>query len=88
MEQDGLRYVGSVGSGLSAAQRRMLLPLLNEAAAGESPFTAGWSRLARPPVGVRWVWPLLRGEVQYAEVTDGGSLRQPAWKGLRGLAGE
>ena len=89
-EQDGLRYVGSVGSGLSAAQRRTLLPLLTEAAAGQSPFTAGLTlpRLARPPADVRWVRPLLRGEVQYTEVTDGGSLRQPAWKGLRGLAGE
>ncbi|MFC1440719.1 ATP-dependent DNA ligase [Streptacidiphilus sp. N1-10] len=86
----GLRYVGSVGSGLSAVQRELLLPLLTEAAAAESPFTAGLDlpRLARPPADVRWVRPLLRGEVQYAEVTDGGSLRQPAWKGLRGLAGE
>lgn len=89
-ERDGLRYVGSVGSGLSAAQRGLLLPLLTEAAAAESPFTAGLGlpRLARPPADIRWVRPLLRGEVQYTEVTDGGSLRQPAWKGLRGLAGE
>jgi bifunctional non-homologous end joining protein LigD len=89
-ERDGLRYLGSVGSGLSATQRRLLLPLLTEAAAGQSPFTAGLGlpRLARPPADVHWVRPLLRGEVQYTEVTDGGSLRQPAWKGLRGLAGE
>jgi bifunctional non-homologous end joining protein LigD len=89
-ERDGLRYVGSVGSGLSAAQRRLLLPLLTEAAAEQSPFTAGLDlpRMALPPADVHWVRPLLRGEVQYTEVTDGGSLRQPAWKGLRGLAGE
>jgi bifunctional non-homologous end joining protein LigD len=89
-ERDGLRYLGSVGSGLSAAQRRLLLPLLIEAAAEQSPFTAGLAlpRMALPPADVHWVRPLLRGEVQYTEVTDGGSLRQPAWKGLRGLAGE
>ncbi|WP_152626276.1 ATP-dependent DNA ligase [Streptacidiphilus carbonis] len=82
---EGLRYIGSCGSGLSAAQRSLLLPLLREAAAGRSPFTAG---PPLPVADIRWVQPLLRGEVQYAEVTDAGSLRQPAWKGLRGLAGE
>ncbi|WP_328535342.1 ATP-dependent DNA ligase [Streptomyces sp. NBC_00344] len=82
---DGLHYVGAVGSGLSSVQRRILLPLLTEAAAGTSPFTQG---LRRAPDEVHWVLPLLEGEVQYAERTHGGYLRQPAWKGLRGLPGE
>ncbi|WP_329164700.1 non-homologous end-joining DNA ligase [Streptomyces sp. NBC_01267] len=84
-EADGLRYVGAVGSGLSAAARGLLLPLLRTAATDASPFMAG---APRPPPGIHWVLPLLQGEVHYAERTRDGILRQPAWKGLRGLAGE
>jgi bifunctional non-homologous end joining protein LigD len=86
LEDGGLRYVGAVGSGLSRHQVRLLLPLLAAAAADTPPFTQGLP--ARPPADVHWVHPLLRGEVEYAEVTGGGILREPAWKGLRGVAGD
>ncbi|WP_371791813.1 ATP-dependent DNA ligase [Streptomyces sp. NBC_01471] len=82
---DGLRYGGAVGSGLSAGQRRLLLPLLTAAAAGTPPFEIP---APGPPAGVHWVLPLLEGEVHYAELTRDGILRQPSWKGLRGIAGE
>lgn len=82
----GLRYVGAVGSGLSRAQVQVLLPLLIRAAADAPPFTEALP--ARPPADARWVHPLLRGEVEYSEITSGGTLRQPSWKGLRGVVGE
>ncbi|MFC1415702.1 non-homologous end-joining DNA ligase [Streptacidiphilus cavernicola] len=84
-EPDGLRYVGAVGSGLSAPERRHLRRLLDPAAAPRSPFAKGPSR---PATGTRWVTPHLTGEVEYAETTRGGHLRQPVWKGLRGPAAE
>ena len=82
-EADGLRYTGAVGSGLSASQRRLLLPLLTDAATDTPPFAEGPVRF---PDGARWVVPLLQGEVEYAEATRDGQLRQPVWKGLRGIA--
>ncbi|WP_164258105.1 non-homologous end-joining DNA ligase [Streptomyces sp. SID10853] len=83
-DANGLRYVGAVGSGLSGVQRRVLRPLLNAAAAETPPFTG---QVPRTPAA-HWVLPLLQGEVEYAELTRDGILRQPSWKGLRGLAGE
>lgn len=82
-EADGLRYIGAVGSGLSSPQVRLLRPLLREAAARSSPFAEG---LHHTPASARWVLPVLLGEVEYAELTASGRLRQPSWKGLRGIA--
>jgi bifunctional non-homologous end joining protein LigD len=31
----------------------------------------------------RWVSPVLVGEVEFAEWTSSGRLRQPSWRGLR-----
>lgn len=86
LQGGGLRYVGAVGSGLSRAQVRLLLPLLTRVAMDAPPFTEGLP--SRPPAGARWVQPLLRGEVEYGEVTTSGILRQPSWKSLRGVVGE
>ncbi|MHA6765270.1 non-homologous end-joining DNA ligase [Streptacidiphilus sp. PAMC 29251] len=83
LEADGLRYLGAVGSGLSGTQQQLLLPLLTAAAAAASPFA---QTPPQDPADIHWVHPLLQGEVQYAELTRGGHLRQPTWKALRGLA--
>ena len=32
---------------------------------------------------MRWVEPVLVGEVRFSEWTKPGRLRQPAWRGLR-----
>ena len=76
-----LRYVGRVGTRLqratsSSRSRRLLGPLRRES----SPFTAGeQARRARRV----FCEPRLVAEVEFGEWTRAGSLRQPAYKGLR-----
>lgn len=74
----GLRYVGSVGTGWSEAERTELAALLREAATGSCPFDA----VPAAP-GARWVRPELVGEVRYSTRTRAGMLRQPSWLRLR-----
>ncbi|WP_416981682.1 ATP-dependent DNA ligase [Streptomyces sp. T028] len=73
-----LRYVGSVGTGWSEAERTELAALLRAGATDECPFDA-----VPPAVGARWVVPRLVGEVRYSTRTRAGLLRQPSWLRLR-----
>ncbi|MFJ8665135.1 ATP-dependent DNA ligase [Streptomyces sp. NPDC093600] len=74
----GLRYVGSVGTGWSEAERAELARLLYAAEIDECPFSE------MPAVaGAHWVLPRLVGEVRYAVRTRAGLLRQPSWLRLR-----
>ena len=74
----GLRYVGSVGTGWSEAERTELAALLRAAATDVCPFDSV------PPVsGAHWVLPRLVGEVRYSTRTRAGMLRQPSWLRLR-----
>ncbi len=80
-ERDGLRYVGAVGTGLTERGRRDLARLLGSLAADSSPFIEPvenhWG-------SVRWARLDLAGEVEHAETTRSGLLRQASWKGIRG----
>ncbi|CAN5596205.1 DNA ligase D [soil metagenome] len=76
-ENDELRYVGEVGSGLDARTRRQVREELEA------------HRLDQPPVvnpprikGARWSEPRLVVRVEFSEWTDDGLLRQAAYKGL------
>ncbi|MEU1126606.1 non-homologous end-joining DNA ligase [Streptomyces sp. NPDC005899] len=73
-----LRYVGSVGTGWSDAERTALAGLLRVAAVDTCPFDEV-PRVA----GARWVLPRLVGEVRYSTRTRAGKLRQPSWHRLR-----
>ncbi|NJP72632.1 ATP-dependent DNA ligase [Streptomyces sp. C1-2] len=73
-----LRYVGSVGTGWSGAERRELADLLAAGASEVCPFDP-----APKVAGARWVVPGVVGEVRYGERTRAGMLRQPAWLRLR-----
>ncbi|MEU1853854.1 ATP-dependent DNA ligase [Streptomyces sp. NPDC019990] len=73
-----LRYVGSVGTGWSEAERAELAGLLRAAAADVCPFHPA----PRVP-GAHWVVPRLVGEVRYSTRTRDGRLRQPSWLRLR-----
>ena len=80
-EGDGLRYVGSVGSGFSAEVLADLEARTAALASAVSPFDPPVPRLdARD---AQWVRPELVGEVAYGEWTPDDRLRHPRWRGLR-----
>ncbi|MGW2631036.1 non-homologous end-joining DNA ligase [Streptomyces chattanoogensis] len=77
-EASGLRYVGSVGSGLSDRERRDLAQYLGVIPLGHSPFIN--------PVdvtGAHWAEPRLIAEITFTGWTSAGRLRHPIWHRLR-----
>ncbi len=77
--EDGLRYVGKVGTGFDAAAmdalRDALAPLARKTAPVDVP--AAMRR------GARWVTPTLVAEVAFAEFTADGIVRHASFIGLR-----
>jgi bifunctional non-homologous end joining protein LigD len=77
--EDGeLRYAGRVGTGFTQAELARIGGLLDERARDESPFAG-----RQPPRETRFVEPELVCVVDYSEVTNAKTLRQPSYKGLR-----
>ena len=76
--EQGLRYVGQVGTGFTEAARRELRDRLTELAQPASPFVD-----EVPDRNVHWVAPRLLGEVYYRQWTAHGRLGHPTWRGLR-----
>jgi bifunctional non-homologous end joining protein LigD len=78
---DGLAYVGKVGTGFSTTMRTELLDALVPLARKSSPFLG---RLSPAETALaHFVRPELVGEVRFAEWTSDEHLRQPSWRGLR-----
>lgn len=73
-----LRYAGKVGTGFDAANLAMLRERLQPLNRGRSPFTG-----RQPPKDVTFVEPELVCEVTFTEWTAAGTLRHPAYTGLR-----
>jgi bifunctional non-homologous end joining protein LigD len=77
---DRLRYVGRVGTGFSERDLAEMLRRFSSMERSSSPFDDVPSVDAR---GATWLRPDLVGEVEFAEWTAGGRLRQPRWRGWR-----
>ena len=88
-EDDGLRFVGSVGTGFDQKMLEDLLPRLKELETDDMPFAVdprkapGGSSFGKPIRNPHWVQPQLVAQVEFRELTSVGRLRAPSFKGLR-----
>jgi bifunctional non-homologous end joining protein LigD len=78
----GWRFVGKVGTGFTVQALRNLASELAPLRRDTPPLDT--KHFAAEVRGVRWVQPVLVGEVAYAELTAaGGTFRHPRWRGRR-----
>ena len=85
-----LVYAGGVGTGFTDAMLDRLIGLLRPLEIPDSPFELGEdprvkyrARARERGAGPVWVRPELVGQFEFTEWTREGTLRQPAFKGLR-----
>ncbi len=81
-ERQELRFAGGVGSGLNERQIDFLTKELHRRERSQSPFDVGRPTGPKAKLAV-WCEPELVCEVSWTEWTDEGTLRQPAFKGMR-----
>jgi bifunctional non-homologous end joining protein LigD len=79
-EESGLHYAGKVGTGFTDAVLERLQALLEPLERRDSPYAPSPHL---PKKDVHFVEPRLVGEFKFAEWTQDGQLRAPAFKGLR-----
>ncbi|MFI5938627.1 hypothetical protein [Actinoplanes sp. NPDC051494] len=74
-----LHYVGRVGTGMTAAERRRLLAELAGVRRGGAPLHAETVNTT----AATWVEPVLVARVAYRTWTPQTHLRHPSWRGLQ-----
>ena len=86
-DDEGLRFVGAVGTGFSEKTISSLVPMLKERQIEEMPFVIDprktpMGSFGRPIREPQWVKPELVCKVEFRELTSTGKLRAPSFKGL------
>lgn len=79
--ENGLRYIGRVGTGFTESTLETLSRKLHSLARKTSPFCTELKPAERKDAV--WVTPQLVGEIAFTEWTTAGLVRHPAWRGLR-----
>jgi bifunctional non-homologous end joining protein LigD len=79
-EEDGLRYIGKVGTGFTDKMLDEMHGLLKPLVRKESPFLEVPRKDAKDAV---WCEPTTSGEVEFRGWTGDRRMRHPAWRGLR-----
>ncbi|MFD0764475.1 DNA ligase D [Mucilaginibacter lutimaris] len=85
-----LRYIGKVGTGFNMAKQKELMKLFEPLITAESPFEVepdvdepSQFRPRRMGAKATWLKPVLVCEVEFAEITNDGKVRQASFKGMR-----
>lgn len=78
-EGENLCYKGKVGSGLTHEKEKELLRMFH----GKERKTSAFSKNEKMPLNSIYLRPELIAEVEYAEITADGLLRQASFKGIR-----
>jgi len=87
-DDEGLRFIGAVGTGFNQSSLAELMVRLRQHEAPDYPFVDDPRGLKPGPFGkavrgATWVRPELVARVEFRELTAGGRLRAPSFKGLR-----
>lgn len=85
---DGLHFLGAVGTGFTQQTLNELLPKLVGLQTDKCPFVEGAAgikggRFGKPIKNVSWTKPELVAMVEFRELTSANRLRAPSFKGLR-----